>query len=57
MPLGILFWVLMVIWLLFGFWVNRADLQGGQYVGFGGNLLLFLLLFLLGWRTFGFIVQ
>jgi hypothetical protein len=24
MPLSILFWVLMILWLIFGFWVNRV---------------------------------
>jgi hypothetical protein len=57
MPLGILFWVLMVLWLIFGIWSNRVQIQGGQYQIIGGNLLLFILLFILGWRVFGFIIQ
>ncbi len=52
MPIGILFWVLMVLWALFGFGV--IVLAGAPW---GGNLLLFILLFLLGWRCFGFIVR
>jgi hypothetical protein len=57
MPIGILFWVLMVIWLLFGLYWHRGDLRGGSYGVVGGNLMLFVLLFLLGWKTFGFILQ
>jgi hypothetical protein len=57
MPLGVLFWVLMLLWLIFGLWSNRTDIQGGKYSLVGGNLLLFILLFLLGWKAFGFIVQ
>jgi hypothetical protein len=57
MPLGILFWVLMLIWLIFGIWSNRVEIQGGKYQVVGGSLLLFILLFILGWKVFGFIVQ
>jgi hypothetical protein len=57
MPIGILFWVIMVVWLLFGLYWNRGDLRGGRYGVIGGNLMLFILLFLLGWKTFGFILQ
>ena len=57
MPLGILFWVLMILWLVFGVWTNRTDIQGGRYVSLGGTLLEFILFFLLGWQAFGFIVQ
>jgi hypothetical protein len=56
MPIGILFWALMIIWLAFGgIWWN----QGATWrYGWGGNtLLLFFLLFLLGWAEFGFILQ
>lgn len=60
MPIGLLFWLLMVLWLLFGmviYW--PADQSGGPRAFFpmGGNLLLFVLLFLLGWKAFGFVIQ
>jgi hypothetical protein len=56
MPIGILFWVLMILWIIFGgIWWNRG--REWSY-GWGGNmLLLFVLLFLLGWGEFGFILQ
>jgi hypothetical protein len=57
MPLGIFFWVLMLLWLIFGVWSNRADIQGGRFVSVGGTLLEFILFFILGWKVFGFIVQ
>lgn len=57
MPIGMIFWMLMILWLLFGLYWNRADLRAGNYGGTGGSLLLFVLLFLLGWRVFGFVVQ
>lgn len=56
MSIGMLFWLLMILWLIFGLYWNRTDLQGGKYGVVGGNLLLFVLLFLLGWKVFGFIL-
>ena len=53
MPIGILFWVLMILWFLFGLYWNRGDLRGGNYGVVGGNLVLFVLLGLLGWKVFG----
>ena len=53
MPMGILFWVLMVLWLLFGLTIVFAPNYIGPGLTGGGNLLLFTLLFLLGWKTFG----
>lgn len=57
MPIGILFWVLMILWFLFGLYWNRGDLRGGNYGVVGGNVLLFILLGLLGWRVFGPVLQ
>jgi hypothetical protein len=56
MPIGLLFWVLMILWLIFGFvWYRNGT---SWSYGWGGNtLLLFVLLFLLGWAEFGFILQ
>ncbi len=51
MPIGILFYVLMLLWLVFGLWWNWP--VEGKYGPIGGNLLLFLLLLLLGWKVFG----
>lgn len=57
MPIGLLFWLIMILWFVFGLYVNRTDLRGGNYGPAGGNLLLFILLFLLGWHSFGFVIQ
>lgn len=57
MSIGMIFWILMLLWIIFGFYWNRSELQGGNWGPMGGNLLLFVLLFLLGWKCFGFIVQ
>jgi hypothetical protein len=55
--IGFLFWLLMLLWLLFGLYWNRSDLRGGNYGIMGGTLLLFVVLFLLGWKAFGFPIQ
>jgi hypothetical protein len=57
MPIGILFWILMLLWLLFGLYWNGPEFKAGNYGIFGGNLLLFILLGLLGWRVFGPVLQ
>jgi len=52
---GLLFWVLMLVWLIFGLWSNWQA-SGGTALGYGllgGNILLFLLLGVLGWKVFG----
>lgn len=56
MPIGMLFWLLMIIWIVFyGVWWNRG--AAWSFGFYGNGLLLFVLLFLLGWNDFGFILQ
>jgi hypothetical protein len=50
MTLGLAFWILMLIWLVFGFWQYRTT---PNWPNAGGDLLLFILLLLLGWHAFG----
>jgi hypothetical protein len=57
MSIGFVYWLLMLFWLIFGFYWNRNDIRGGNYGVMGGNLMLFVLLFLVGWKTFGFPIQ
>lgn len=54
MTIGLCFWILMLLTLVFGIgwgweWPNR--------VAFGRSLLLWFLLFLLGWSVFGFPIK
>lgn len=59
MPISFIFWLLMLLWLLFGFAIYwPADRTSGPrvFLPMGGNLLLFVLLFLLGWKAFGFAI-
>lgn len=51
MPLSILFWVLMVIWLVFGWWGLQPTAP--PWSRFGGSLLNFVLFAILGWAVFG----
>lgn len=57
MPTGILFWVLMILWFFFGLYWHWPEVSGGKYGIVGGNLLLFVLLGLLGWKVFGPVLQ
>lgn len=52
MPIGVLFWMLMVLWIAFGTWNSWQD----RFL-LGGNLLLWILLALLGWHDFGSILK
>lgn len=56
MTIGLLFWILMVLTVILNlYWEWPAD---RAHAGpFGGRLLLFILLFLLGWQVFGFVVK
>jgi hypothetical protein len=51
MSIGFIFWLLMLLCLLFGGYAHRSAL--GTPLVWGGNLLFWILLFLLGWKVFG----
>lgn len=55
MSIDLLFWLLMILSLIFGFWRGYSD-PANRY-GFGMSLFLWILLFLIGWRVFGFPIQ
>jgi hypothetical protein len=52
MSLGLAFYILMLIWLVFGIAWNYGAVPGA-YGPWGHSLLLFILLLLLGWQVFG----
>lgn len=52
MTLGLAFWVLMLIWAVFGV-LTHFGLLAGAYVVGTSTVLLFVLFGLLGWQLFG----
>lgn len=54
MTKGQVFWLLMILVAFFGGWWHWRGDQIGMW-GFG--LILFALLFLLGWHNFGFVIH
>jgi hypothetical protein len=52
MSIGLIFWVIMLIWLIFSISWNQGWLRT-TYGPLGSSLLLFVLFLLLGWRVFG----
>jgi hypothetical protein len=57
MPLGILFWVIYVIALLFGAWSNYAAGDPLWTRRAGAYGVLWLLVGFLGWAVFGAVVK
>lgn len=50
MPMGTIFWVIMLIWLIFGvglYWYAQS------HFFVGSSLMIFILFLLLGWHAFG----
>jgi hypothetical protein len=53
MSVGIWFWVIMVIGIIFWGFVTWRPVPGNPYYASGPNLVIFILIFLLGWGVFG----
>ncbi len=51
MPMRIVFWILMLLWLVLG--IIPVFQREFNFVVFGGAVLPFILFFLLGWKSFG----
>lgn len=51
MSMSLLYWILMLIWLVFGLAIYWGPAR--PYGLYGNSLLLFILLLLLGWQVFG----
>ena len=57
MSLGLLFWILMLLWLVgYGYGTFRAATPTPWPI-IGPNILLFILLICLGWKVFGSPIQ
>lgn len=50
MTISFIFWLLMLLWLVFGIWSFRG---AANWPFMGGSAFMFILLFLLGWKVFG----
>lgn len=57
MPIGILFWVLYVVCLIFGMFIGYTPGQPYTYRNWGGSLMVFILIGILGWAVFGSVVK
>lgn len=57
MGIGELFWIIFAICFLFGFFWNITGRAVGPYGWYGNYLPFIILIFLLGWRVFGFIIH
>lgn len=53
MTMRLLFWILMLLWLVIGIGGPIYMGYGGNGIHIGGNLLLFVIVGLLGWKCFG----
>ena len=49
MSIALLFWIIMIVGLLFGFFTNRAN----PMIWISNSLVIWVLLALLGWAVFG----
>lgn len=53
MPIDYIFWMLMILWLIFGLGYPFFVEAPNRRILVGGNVLLFILLALLGLKVFG----
>jgi hypothetical protein len=53
MSIGLIFWILMLLWLVLGLWMNWPGRPALPYGMVGSTLLLFVLFLILGWKVFG----
>jgi len=53
MSLGLAYWILMLIWFVFGLYWNWPGTNAGPYGSVGNTVLLFILFLILGWHDFG----
>jgi hypothetical protein len=51
MTLGFIYWLILLLWLIFGAW--RGFAPNGDRFFFGGSLIVFILFALIGWQVWG----
>jgi hypothetical protein len=57
MSIGFLFWLLWLLWLLFGGYFGWIRPAPERPFFFGNHAFILILIFLLGWKVFGFPIQ
>lgn len=57
MTIGMIYWLLWIIWAIFGFYTGWSGEPGNRRAVWGGNILLLVLFFLIGWKIFGFVIK
>lgn len=53
MSMGLIFWIIMLLWLIFAIAWNWNVPAVAPYGPLGNSILLFVLFLLLGWSVFG----
>lgn len=53
MSIGLIFWIIMLLWALFALAWHNGWGSVGNWGPFGNSFLLFVLFLLVGWRIFG----
>ncbi len=53
MAIGLAFWVILLVWAIFGIAVPAPGSAPRTWRDFGGTGLLFVLFLLVGWQLFG----
>lgn len=57
MQLGIAFWVIMIVWFVFGLITHLGVVAPGAWGATANAVLLFVLFAILGWQVFGPVVH
>jgi hypothetical protein len=53
-PIGLLYWLLVILWLIFGLWSGWPVGNPNGWRPIGGSVLIFVLFVLIGLKLFGF---
>ena len=57
MTIGFLFWLLFILYIFFGGFIGFRSPAPERPFYFGNYGFLLVLIFLLGWKVFGFVIQ
>jgi len=57
MPLNVAFWVIMIVWFLFGLVMHFGVITGAVWGPTVNSVLLFVLFGILGWQVFGPVIR